>query len=470
MEFIGRDAELARIGKVLAKNEQQNVLVYGRRRVGKSELIKRALELNGGDNKAAIYFECRQTSEQDNLQSLNALAAEALGFPPLALGSVREFLDFLFEQALERDIVLVLDEYPYLRDAVKGLDSIVQTAIDRGRDVSRLKIILCGSYVEIMRSLVESSNPLYGRIDLTLELGPMDYYDAAKFYPGFSPEDKVRLYSVFGGIPYYNRLISQQATVRENIIELVTAPGARLENEVPMYLGSEISKITNANEVFGALASGYSRWGDLLSQSHVSSGPAMTDVLGKLMQMGLIQRQAPINDRENKRKAGYRIIDPLTLFYYRYVFRYASQRTLLSEGAFYERFVEKDFEGNHVPHMFEEVCRQYLVRENLAGRVEPAFDAIGKYWYDDPANQTSGEFDVVTHGPDGYAFYEAKFRKSAVTQKMIDEEMAQVEATGLACNRYGFISRGGFAAKPSENVQLIELAELYADDAARSTN
>lgn len=109
----------------------------------------------------------------------------------------------------------------------------------------------------------------------------------------------------------------------ENIVDLVTEPGARLENEVPMYLGTEISKILNANEVFGALSQGYSRWRGILDQSHISSGPAMTDVLSKLIEMGLVQRRAPINDAQNKRKAGYFIVDSLSLFYYRYIFRYS---------------------------------------------------------------------------------------------------------------------------------------------------
>lgn len=96
-----------------------------------------------------------------------------------------------------------------------------------------------------------------------------------------------------------------------------------MENEAPMYLGTEISKTVNANEVFGALSQGYSRWRDILDQSHVSSGPAMTDVLSKLIETGLVQRRAPINDARNKRKAGYFIVDSLSLFYYRYAFRYS---------------------------------------------------------------------------------------------------------------------------------------------------
>jgi uncharacterized protein len=463
MEFIGRERELARLNRELNAGEQRNVLVYGRRRVGKSELIKHALRSCSG---TVIYYECRQTSEADNLETLSALVSEALGFPPLAFQGIRELVEFLFQQAESRPITLVLDEYPYLRGVVSGLDSVLQTSIDAHREASRLSIVLCGSFVDVMRSLVAHENPLFGRIDLTIELKPMDYLDAAKFYPGFSPEDKVRLYSVFGGIPYYNRLVKESLSVRENVIGLVVEPGSRLDGEVEGYLGGEISKMVNANEVFGALAKGFSRWSDLLAQSHVSSGPAMADVLDKLISMELVQKRAPINDSQNKRKSGYHIVDPLSLFYYRYVFRNSSARQVMDPESFFDRHVARDFEENHVPHMFEEICRQFLVRENRAGRIEPAFDVIGKYWYDDPANRTSGEFDVVTHDPEGYVFYEAKFRKAPVARRMIEEEIAQVEGTGLACHAYGFFSRSGFeGVEESGRLRLYELEQMYEQNA-----
>ena len=459
MGFVGRDRELAKLGRELDAGEQRNLLVYGRRRVGKSELIKQALLSYPG---TAIYYECRQTSEADNLETLSALVSEALGFPLLAFQGIRDVVEFLFEQAQSRSITLVLDEYPYLRGVVPGLDSILQTSIDAHREASRLSIVLCGSFVDVMKSLIARENPLFGRIDLAVELRPMDYFDAAKFYPGFSAEDKVRLYSVFGGIPYYNRLVKDSVSVRENIIELVCEPGAHLDGEVEGYLGGEISKMANANEVFGALAKGFSRWSDLLAQSHVSSGPAMADVLEKLISMELVQKRAPINDPQNRRKSGYAIVDPLSLFYYRYVFRNSSARQIMDPEAFYDRCVGCDFEENHVPHMFEEVCRQFLVRENRAARIEPAFDAIGKYWYDDPVGKTSGEFDVVTHDIDGYVFYEAKFRKTPVTRKMIEEEVEQVKATGLDSYAQGFFSRSGFeGVEASDVLRLYDLEEMY---------
>lgn len=159
----------------------------------------------------------------------------------------------------------------------------------------------------------------------------MDYYESALFYRSFSDEDKVRLYSVFGGVPYYNRLIDNSKTVRENIIDLIASPGARLENEVSIYLNSEISKINNSNAVFETLAKGFSKYKDILDQSHVSSAPTLVDVLDKLMRMDIVKKESPINDENNKRKAGYYICDNLSLFYYKYIYQNASRMQVIKQ-------------------------------------------------------------------------------------------------------------------------------------------
>jgi len=319
---------------------------------------------------------------------------------------------------------------------------------------------LRGDY-SVMKELLAKQNPLYGRIDLTLNLKPMDYYESALFYPAFSDEDKVRIYSVFGGIPYYNRLIDGKKSVRENIIELIASPGARLENEVSMYLSSEISKITNANEVFEALAKGFSRYKDILDQSHVSSGPALVDVLDKLIRMDVVDKITPINDENNRKKSGYFISDNLSLFYYKYIFRNSSRMNIMDSDIFYDRYIAEDFETKYVPKVFEDVCRQYLIRRNRKGLMDEIFEKIGKYYYDDPVAKKNGEFDIVTQDDKGYIFYEAKFRKEPVTEQMIREEICQVEQTGLECYKYGFFSRSGFACEGADNCKLIELRELY---------
>ena len=458
MKFYGREQQQKKLKRVLAKNELQVTLIYGRRRVGKSELIKQCLL---SQDVPKLNYECKQTTEMNNVESLSALISENFGLPILGFGSMEALLDYLFRRAEKEQLILVLDEYPYLRETVTGIDSILQSLIDRYKDTTHLKLVLCGSYVEIMKSLLARENPLYGRVDLAIDLKPMDYYESAMFYPSFSSEDKVRLYSVFGGIPYYNRLVDPALSVRENIQELISAPGARLENEVSMYLKSEISKITNANEVFEALSKGFSKYSDLLSQSHVSSGPTLVDVLEKLIRMEVVEKQAPINDADNRRKSGYFIVDNLSLFYYRYIFRFLSQRNVLDEDVFYDRYISEDFETQYVPRIFENICKQYLIRQNRAGKIEPPFDKIGKYYYDDPKTRSNGEFDTVTEDPLGYIFYESKFRREPVSLAMIHEEIKQVQTTGLNCYKYGFFSRYGFQCEPTDHMIFIHLDDLY---------
>lgn len=245
-------------------------------------------------------------------------------------------------------------------------------------------------------------------------------------------------------------------------MELMTAPGARLENEVTMYLQSELSRIVNANEVFEAMARGYSRYSDILAQSHVSSSPTLADVLDRLIRMEVVAKEAPINDEGSRKKAGYYISDNMSLFFYRYLFRYASQRNVMAPEAFYEHFVSEDFETYYVPKRFEQICRQYLIRRNRMGRMEEPFFRIGKYYYDLPKEHRNGEFDVVTEDARGYIFYEAKFQKSPVSQSVVEEEIRQVKETGLSCYRYGFFSRSGFQKEVKDpDIICISLDEMY---------
>ena len=117
----------------------------------------------------------------NNVDSLAGLISEAFALPPLAFKNIEAVLEFFFKQAQGMPLILVLDEYPYLRDAVKGMDSIMQSLIDKYQDISRLKLIICGSYVDTMRSLLLMQNPLFGRVSLTIDLKPMNYRESALF-------------------------------------------------------------------------------------------------------------------------------------------------------------------------------------------------------------------------------------------------------------------------------------------------
>ena len=458
MKFIGRKTELAKL-KTFFKDELSHcALIYGRRRIGKSELIKQSIKEFGNNG---LYYECKQTSEKNNVESLSEILSYQLGFPKLAFNSLEELVDFLFKYSKDKKIILVLDEYSYLQDTIKGLDSILQTLIDKYSEESGLKIIICGSFIDSMKSLLSNQNPLFGRVDLVLNLKQMDYYESSLFYKTFSNEDKIRLYSVFGGVPYYNRLINPYKSVKENIIELIASKGSRLEMAISMNLKSEISKLINANEVFEVLAKGFTKFSDILSQSHVSSSPTLADILEKLIKMEIVKKEAPINDEQNKKKAGYYINDNFSLFYYKYIFNHLSQLNIMSEYHFYEKYINDDFEKKYVPKIFEKVCREYLIRQNLKGKLEEPFEKIGKYYYDNPVEKTNGEFDIVTWSQKGYVFYEAKFTNEPISSKVINKEIEQVNNSGLSAIKYGFISKSGFKTIRNNSVIKITLDDLF---------
>ena len=459
--FFGRKENIKAISRFFNSDNNDAALIYGRRRVGKTELIKHCLKET---KTTSIYYECKETSELNNVKSFCEIISETFGLPPLAFDTFESTLAFLYQQAATKELILVIDEYPYIRKVVEGLDSIIQSFIDNNKSTSRLKLIICGSYVETMKSLLSEENPLFGRFDLVMNLKAMDYYESALFYKDFSNEDKVRLYSVFGGIPYYNRRIDSSKTVKQNIIDLIASPGSRFENEVQMHLKSEISKMQNAYEVFEALAKGFVRFKDILSQSQVSSSPTLADVLDKLINMDIVVKESPINDENNKKKAGYYISDQLTLFYFKYIYRNLSRLAVMEPEAFYDKFIEPDFEEHYVPQAFEQICRQFLIRKNRSGELPDSFEKIGKYWYDDPVNHKNGEFDVVTQNDNSYIFYEAKFREGKLDKNLIWNEIQQINSTGLVCSKYGFFSKSGYKEIDESHKQqliLYKLEDLY---------
>ena len=206
--FLGRKNQVKLIINFLNSNKNNAALVYGRRRVGKTELLKHCLNQSLA---TSIYYECKETSELNNVESFSEIISETFGLPPLAFNSFEATLAFLYKQATEKEIIVVLDEYPYIRNVVKGLDSIIQSFVDNNKSKSKLKLILCGSYVETMKSLLEEKSPLYGRFDLVMHLKAMDYYESSLFYKDFSNEDKIRLYSVFPLCQYSCRVIFEKS-------------------------------------------------------------------------------------------------------------------------------------------------------------------------------------------------------------------------------------------------------------------
>lgn len=457
MKFIGRKNELLKLQELYESDNFEGIIIYGRRQIGKSELLKKSFEHT--DCKC-IYFECTKATVQMNADNLAEIIGIVFDIPKPAFDSVTDAIHFLAKKAQEKPIVFVIDEYPYIRDSAGVMDSEIQKVVDTCRNETKLKLILCGSYVDVMKGILTENNPLYKRFSTSMNITQMDYYESSLFYPEYSAEQKLETYSVFGGVPYYNQFVDTKLSVRENIINLILKKNGRLSGGPESSIEQEISKMNNANEVFVAIAKGKCKFSDILAKSNVSSSPALANILGRLQAMDIIVKNSPIND-ETEKKSKYRISDRFTLFYYKYIFTKKSMLASMSAEMFWEEFIEDDFNKDFVPRAYEVIARQFLVRKNMAGLLSPILYKVGTYYYDNKKNHTNGEFDVVTLNKNGYDFYEVKYTEKPVNDTVVREELYQLENISIPYSRLGFFSKNGFEITEGENYILYNLDEVY---------
>ena len=187
MQFVGRQGELEKLRRKLESDRSENILIYGRRRVGKSELIREALKDADG---IVIPYVCRKAPFAQNFSGLAQAVTHAFDESYVTFQNLAGLLSYVFHRASQQKVILFIDEYPFLREDDPSVDSEFQIAIDQYQHDTCLKLILCGSYMDTMQKLVESSAPLFGRFSEIMKVQPFDYYDAAKFFPERTNEDR----------------------------------------------------------------------------------------------------------------------------------------------------------------------------------------------------------------------------------------------------------------------------------------
>lgn len=462
MEFFGREQELQEIGSALVSNKFEAVLLYGRRRVGKTELIRQAIKGTSAD--VVIACECKRASFAANLRHLSTRVAAALGLPQdYTFPSFDALLEAVFKAAQEKKVVFVIDEFSFLLKEEPLVDSALAIAIDAHRHNTALKLVLSGSYVDLMKHLVDADSPLYGRFTHILQLRPFDYYISSLFYPSYDSADKFLMYAVFGGVAYFNSLIDPNRSALDNIIDLVIRKDSILEHEISEMLLSETNKIAGLNAVIELVGSGVTKYSDILSRISQDEQGRPAYALARLQDMGILRKVEPINAKGNKKRTFYAFGDNLVHFYYRYVFRYIAERNIMEASDFFAEFVKKDLETVYLPAKFEEVANEGIARLSRTGRIRPAIYEIGTYSFDDQKAKVNRQFDVVTRDRNGYVSYECKFSNAPIGKKVIEKEELQVQGLDIDFYKLGFVSKSGFSADvDTKRYTLLTLDDFYA--------
>ncbi|MBQ9000618.1 MAG: ATP-binding protein [Eggerthellaceae bacterium] len=461
MDFFGRDSELAELGSALAGDKFEAVLIYGRRRVGKTELIRRAVA--DADDALVISCECKRASAAVNLRHLSARVASALGLPAdYTFATFDALLEAVFRAATSQRVVFVIDEFSFLLREDPATDSSLAIAIDAHRHDALLKLVLSGSYVDLMERLVDADSPLYGRFTRIIHLRPFGYYTASMFYPDYSPADKVLMYAAFGGVPYFNSLVDPGRSAIDNVLDLIIRKDSILEHEISEMLLNETNKIAGLNDIVELVGNGVVKYSDIVARASQGKQARPAYALGRLLDMGILRKVEPINAKGNKKRTFYAFGDNLVHFYYRYVFSYLAERNIMNVSDFFVEFVENDLREKYLPMKFEEIAAEGVARLSALHRIEPPIYEVGTYSFDDPRAKVNRQFDVVTRDRDGYTSYECKFTNAPVGRAVVKEEEEQVRGLDIGFYRLGFIAKSGFAdnIEAGEHV-LLTLGDLY---------
>ncbi|MCL2318455.1 MAG: ATP-binding protein [Treponema sp.] len=474
--FVGRHRELEELEKYYREGTFHFAVFYGRRRVGKTTLINRFRE-----NKTSVYFAAAETTAKENLELLSArilsvLVPEAPGNPFVLFN---EAFDYCFRAALKKQVVLIIDEYPYLAESERSVSSLLQAAIDKYKEKTRLFLILCGSSMSFMENQVLGyKSPLYGRRTCQFKIQPFSYYDSAEMLPAFSGEDKITLYGMCGGIPDYLSRINNGLSVRQNAENLFFNPAGRLFEEPTNLLKQELRTPQTYNAIITAIAWGASKLNEIATKAGIETSQC-SNMLATLIGLGIVKKEyplAPVQGSVPVRKTIYRLEDFMFRFWYRFVLPDLSR---ISMG--YGKMVCAEIFGKaasggktetgkietYTGPVFEECAAQFLWRELGRGRYN--FKTLGRWWGPNPKEKREEEIDLIAFDDANNALLgECKWRNSRTGNDTLDDLIRKSELLpDYAARRYILFSKSEFTAElrrtaaARKDTILVRAAEMF---------
>lgn len=446
MNFLGRTEELS----VLEKEYEKSgfVVVYGRRRVGKTTLIKEFIK-----NKNALYFLAGLEPDRQNLNKFTASLASFSNQPYLAdvrFDSWQKAFSAFVEVNKDQPKILVIDEFQYLVESNSAFASIFQEAWDEILKDHDVMVILCGSHISMMiSSTLRYSSPLYGRRTAQIKLEPLSFVEFSKAFPDRSFEEKVKIYSVTGGVPKYIEFFNNELTLTENISKNVLDKSGFLYEEPNFLLEKEVREPVNYFSIIKAISMGNHRVSEIATVLEQKTN-GLSPYLATLTDLFLLEKRVPITEKEpeKSRRGLYYINDKFIDFWFKFVYPYKSELELDNKAYVLDK-LDTSFIPNHVSYVYEQICREIFVRLCFAGTVEFHVSKIGAYW------NSNTEIDVVAidnHNKKIFAG-ECKFNENPVDIKVYSdllEKCSNVPEFKTFKIIYGIFSKSGFVPRLTE--------------------
>ena len=478
--FVGRKQELQFLNDKYDSPNGQLVVLYGRRRVGKTETLREFCK-----GKPHVFYSCREISDKLQLKSFSEkLLKEKIP----AASYIKEFADW--DTALgsisalpygDSKKLLIIDEFPYMCKGNESIPSVMQNLWDESLKDENVMIVLCGSAMSfIEKELLAEKNPLYGRATGIYKMESMGFYDAIQFFPEYSDRDKILAYSILGGIPHYLRQFDRALSLDDNIKKNILTKGCALYSEVEFLLRQELRETQLYNSIIEAVALGSTKLNDISTKSLVDDTSKTSVYLKNLIELEIIQREFSVDDgtkeRANTNRGLYRLTDNFFRFWYAFVFtNYSELEGGDVDGVF--EYAIKPSLHEFASFTFEDVCREYVRKMQKSNKLPFRYKRMGRWWgkttvrRKDAVESAETEIDLlaVSQKSDKYLVGECKFKGSPFSYSEYLDTIAKMsEHKDKSEFYYWLFSENGFdkkltaEAQKDKNIRLVSLEEIVS--------
>ena len=454
MKFLGREKEILGLEKEYAR-EGGFVVIYGRRRIGKTTLIKQFIK-----SKTAFYFLATKEVESQSMKRFAGVIARTTGNSVMQKAAFSDWLD-LFQAVADykpnEKKVLVIDEFPYLVKVNDSFPSILQNAWDEILKDSNVMLILCGSLISMMKKHALSyESPLYGRRTAQMRIAPLPFttvYENQKL----SFEEAAEQYSITGGVPKYMEFFSDTQPLYDQIKENILSKNGFLYEEPNFLLTDEVQVPTNYFSIIKVIADGNHKLGTIAGILGLETS-ALTPYLKTLSELGFIEKQVPVTEKnaEKTRKGLYFISDNLLRFWFRYVYPYKGELELDNIQISLDE-LNKDFREKFVAFAYEDICKEIFAKLCSDKKIDFTPSKIGSYWLNDKSGNT--QIDVMAVDTVNKRLFagECKYHNQPIDADVYFELVKKVDNSSEIKSAfkgytviYGVFSKSGFTSRMTD--------------------
>ena len=465
--FIGRKKELKLLEELYNSQKFEMLILRGRIKVGKSYLLN---HFSKKYQNNTVFFTADKSAEKSNVKGFCEELNNVLKFGTFlnSFETWKDVFSFFKDIELKQRLVIIIDEFTYLHSSNPAFDSILQNAIDRVLKQKNVFLILCGSEVSTIEDIIDdSTKPLYGRKTAELKLEPFSYLEAKEFFPKYSNEEALTVYSILGGTPLYLSLFDDSLSIRENIIKNCLSTTGYLFNEVENLLRMELKETSFYKNIMLAINSGASNLNTIRDKVGEDSAK-ISKYISVLINLGYIKKEIPCGEKDRIRNTLYSISDNYFAFYFAFIFKHRNiLNGFISPEIFYEKEMTNEKLNAFIGKRFEDICKAYLKQQFYLGKMPFYPQEIGRWWGNNPILKKQEEIDILALDDENAIICECKY----TNEKFDLKQLKDLEQSALCINKenksFIIFSKSGVTTKVEEliiddsNYKVLTIEDLY---------